>query len=93
VPLRGAKVRRSTWFRNVTAALEARQFRRGAPGVSACPGFYFYSRDGYRVQICADTTLQIQRPSGRTTREHLPKIADAIFVLDALEGDILFGEN
>ena len=51
MPIRGAKVRRSKWFNEITQSLQDRGFKRGAPDRIACPGFYFYSRDGYVIQI------------------------------------------
>jgi hypothetical protein len=84
MPVRGAKVRRSKWFYEITQTLADHGFQRGAPGHFACPGFYFFNRDGYIVQILPKNAIRIARPNGTVETESVSRISKANFILDAL---------
>jgi hypothetical protein len=94
VPIRGARVRRSDWFRAVEAQLRELGFQRCGdpmiPGHPSAPGRYFFERCGHVVQIASKQRLRILRPSGRNTEHHVAKWEEAILVLDALDLDIEF---
>jgi hypothetical protein len=91
MPVRGAKVRRSSWFVAVENALHQRHFDRcGSSSGIVSPGFYFYGRAGYRVQIAPKNTLRIFKPCGHVAEYRVPELRDVIFTLDALELSIEF---
>jgi hypothetical protein len=82
VPVRGARVRRSRWFREITHVIEAHGFQRGAPNHPPCPGFHYYSRSGIIVQILPETTISVTRPDGSV--ELASSISKANFILSAI---------
>jgi hypothetical protein len=84
MPVRGARVRRSKWFYEITQSLADHGFRRGAPGHFACPGFYFFNRDGYIIQILPRNTIRITRPSGAVETESVSRISKVNFILGAI---------
>jgi hypothetical protein len=92
MPVRGAKVRRSKWFNDITQALQERGFQRGAPGRMACPGFYFFNRDRFVIQILPENTLHITRPDGTARLESARELSKVNSILDALVLDIEFPE-
>jgi hypothetical protein len=84
MPVRGARVRRSKWFYEITQTLADHGFRRGAPGHFACPGFYFFNRDGYIVQILPKNAIRITRPNGTVETESVSRMSKANFILSAI---------
>jgi hypothetical protein len=64
VPIRGKGVKRTEAFRETERMILSRGFRSGAPGRFPSPGFHFYSRSRYVLQICNGRTLAITRPDG-----------------------------
>jgi len=92
MPVRGARVRRSKWFNDITQALQERGFQRGAPGRMACPGFYFFNRDGFVIQILLENTLHITRADGTVRLESARELSKVNSILDALVLDVEFPE-
>jgi hypothetical protein len=84
MPVKGAIVRRSKWFYEITQTLEDHGFKRGAPGVVPCPGFHYFSRDGYVVRILPENAIRITRPNGAVEIESVPRMSKANFILDAI---------
>ncbi len=84
MPVKGSIVRRSRWFGEITQTLEAHGFKRGAPGVVPCPGFHYFSRDGYVIQIRPENTIRITRPNGAVEDESVRRMSKANFILDAI---------
>jgi hypothetical protein len=84
MPIRGARVRWSKWFDEMTKALQEHGFQRGAPGVIPCPGFYFYSRDGHTIQILPERKIRITRPNGMVDVETVRQLSKVNFILGAL---------
>jgi hypothetical protein len=82
MPVKGARVRRSRWFREMTQVIEAHGFQRGAPNHPPCPGFHYYNRSGIIVQILPETTIRITRPDGSVELASSPSKAD--FILGAI---------
>jgi hypothetical protein len=84
VPIRGARVHRAKWFHAITQTLEAHGFHRGAPNIPPCPGRYFFSRDGYAIQILPDRMIRITRPTGQVDVQSAASMSRANFILGAL---------
>ena len=84
MPLRGARAHRGKGFREITQMLASYGFHRGAPGIPPCPGRYFFSRDGYTIQLLPDRTLRITRPSGQVDVESGRNMGKANFILSAI---------
>lgn len=83
MPVRGSKVGRQTWFYNAVNLLEAAGFVKGAPGVFACPGIHFFSRQdngGWLViQVLSKTRLKATFPDG-----HSDEYPNALALLEAI---------
>lgn len=62
MPVKGAGVRRTGKFADIERVITSHGFQRGAPNHPPCPGFYFYSRDGFVVQILHGRRVSITRP-------------------------------
>ena len=94
MPVKGARVRRGDWFREIEAKLRELGFSRCGdpmiPGNPCAPGRYFFEKCGHVVQIANGQRLRIRRSSGRQTEHRVPQLHDAMLVLDALDLDIEF---
>lgn len=62
MPLRGHRVQRSGRFADIEAVIKSHGFGKGAPNHPPCPGFYFYSRDGYVIQLLPARRIKITSP-------------------------------
>jgi hypothetical protein len=62
MPVRGAKVRRSGRFADIEAVIKSHGFVSGCPGRMASPGFYFFHRGGFVLQILPARKVRIVRP-------------------------------
>ena len=64
MPIRGAGVKRTGKFAEIERVIVSHGFQRGCPGRMASPGFYFYSRAGYVIQIQHGRKAGITKPDG-----------------------------
>jgi hypothetical protein len=65
VPIKGKGVKRTGSFAEIERLIIGHGFRHGAPNRWPSPGFYFYSRGAWVIQICHGRTLTITGPKGR----------------------------
>lgn len=64
MPIQGAGVKRTGKFADIERVIRSHGFARGAPNRMPSPGFYFYSRGGYVIQIQHGRKVGITKPDG-----------------------------
>lgn len=64
IPIKGAGVKRTGKFAEIERVIVSHGFAHGAPNRMPCPGFYFFSRAGYVVQIQHGRKVGITKPDG-----------------------------
>jgi hypothetical protein len=84
MPVKGAGIKRGEWFHDAKRIILNHGFQSGAPGRMACPGFHFFSRAGFVLQIMPALTLGIRRPDGTEQRIPARNVGKLDSILDAL---------
>jgi hypothetical protein len=84
LPIRGAKVGRGKWFGEIKVVILNHGFASGAPGRMASPGFYFFNRAGFVIQILPEHAIRITRPDGATETIHARRVVKVDSVLDGI---------
>jgi hypothetical protein len=64
MPVRGSRVQRSGMFAEIERLILNHDFQRGAPNRMPCPGFYFYHRAGFVIQMLPARQTKITHPDG-----------------------------
>lgn len=88
MPLRGHRVQRSGRFADIEAVIKSHGFGKGAPNHPPCPGFYFYSRDGYVIQILPARRIKITSPDRREEIISARRLVNLDSALDVIAMDI-----
>jgi hypothetical protein len=88
LPIRGAKVGRGKWFHDIESVILNHGFARGAPGRMASPGFYFFNRAGFVIQILPEHAIRITRPDGQAETISSRRVVTVDSVLDGLVMEI-----
>jgi hypothetical protein len=88
LPIRGAKVGRGKWFGEIKVVILNHGFASGAPGRMASPGFYFFNRAGFVIQILPEHTISVTRPDGAQQKISSRRIVKVDSILDALVMEI-----
>ena len=84
MPVRGSKVGRSGRFHDIEAVIVSHGFQRGAPNHPPCPGFYFYSRAGYVIQIMPARMISITHPDGSVEKISARRVVTLDSALDII---------
>jgi hypothetical protein len=84
LPVKGSGVSRSGQFPDVARLVMNHGFTSGAPGRMVSPGFYFYHRGAYVIQILPDRQIGITRPNGMVETESVERMTKANFILSAI---------
>jgi len=84
VPIKGARVKRSGRFRDIERLILNHGFAHGAPNRMPSPGFYFYQRAGFVIQIMPKRQINITRPDRQAEKisaRHLVTLDSALDVI------------
>jgi hypothetical protein len=88
MPVRGHRVQRSGKFDDIVGVIKSHGFKNGAPNRMACPGFYFYNRAGYVLQILPARKIKITRPDGTASTVSARRLITLDTELDQIVMDI-----
>jgi hypothetical protein len=84
VPIRGAGIKKTKAFFDVERVITSHGFRHGAPNRMPSPGFRFYSRNGYVVQVLNGRRVSITAPDGSVQVISARKLVNVDTALDCV---------
>jgi hypothetical protein len=84
VPIRGAGIKKTKAFFDVERVIANHGFGHGAPNRMPSPGFRFYSRGGYVVQILNGRRVSITHPDGTSQVISARKLVNVDTALDQI---------
>jgi hypothetical protein len=94
MPVKNAGIRRTGKFADVERVINSHGFVRATrPGYGPSPGFYYYGRAGFLVQILNGRRVSITRPDGQVEIVSARRLVVLDSALDCVVLEIEENEN